>query len=39
MVDRFSSMHQNNQGTLTTNEVDEQLEKGIDCEGLAEFRK
>ena len=34
MVDWFSTMHHNNQGSFSSDEVDQKLEEGIDCKSL-----
>jgi hypothetical protein len=34
VVNWLSTMHHNNQGALPSQEVDEKLEEGVDCESL-----
>jgi hypothetical protein len=38
VMNRLASMHQNYQGTLAPNEVDQELEKCIDSKGLVTIR-
>lgn len=33
-MDRLSTVHHDNEGTLAAKEVDEQLQEGVDCESL-----
>jgi hypothetical protein len=37
MVDGFSTMHHNNQGSFSPDEIDQKLEEGINCKSLRQL--
>lgn len=39
MADWWTSMHHDDQTSLATKEVDEQLEEGVECEGFVDISK